>query len=225
MRVYTDVLQVSLKRFGEGRRYQFLNIIVSVLVHENSNFILAAHPYFYPDTEKHTPSFEDLVDSGQYGLNDDWDCLDHPGKIELDLDEYLDDNDNEDGDEDKEDDEDKDEDKDKEDDEDLPDISRGGYFICSPYAEAAHFLVVQKMLSRLNRFEKVYHYIDAAWELYSAALCALTEPVRAGRVEIACFNTTNGSVRKVMSPLISNSIQTMKSGVAGVGFQGYGGAF
>ena len=188
MRVYTDVLQVSLKRFGEGRRYQFLNIIVSVLVHENSNFILAAHPYFYPESEKYTPSFEELVDSGQYGLNDDWDCLDHPGKIELDLDEDLDDNDNEDEDgNEEEEEEEEDKDKDKEDDEDLPDISRGGYFICSPYAEAAHFLVVQKMLSRLNRFEKVYYYIDAARELYSAALCALAEPVRAGRVEIALF--------------------------------------
>ena len=77
-----------------------------------------------------------------------------------------------------------DDEDDDDDDEDLPDISRGGYFICSPYAEAAHFLVVDKML---RRFNSVYYYMDAARELYPAALCALAEPVRADRVEIALF--------------------------------------
>ena len=157
MRVYTDVLQVSLQRLGVGRRYQFLNIIVSVLELEKSTFTLAAHPYFYPETEKDTPSEEDLIDSDQFGFHDDWDCLNHPGKSLLDEDM---------------------------DDTDLPDIGRGGYFICSPYAEAAHFMVVDKML---RRFNKVYYYMDAARDLYPAALCALAEPVRSGRVEIALF--------------------------------------
>ena len=45
-RVYTDVIQVSMRRLGEGPRHQFLNIIVSVLALEKSGFILAAHPAF-----------------------------------------------------------------------------------------------------------------------------------------------------------------------------------
>ena len=177
MRVYTDVLQASLRQQGEGRRYQHLNIIVSVLALETKNFILAAHPYFYPGSKKNTPSWEDHIASGHSGLSglyDDWDCLNHPGKIISDEYEAMD--------EDEDEGEEKDKEKDKDD--DLLDISRGGYFICSPYAEAAHFLVVDKML---RRFKRVYYYMDAALDLYPAALCALAEPVRSGRVEIALF--------------------------------------
>ena len=163
VRVYTDVLQASLQRHGEDHRYKLMNVIVSVLALENSGFILAVHPYFYPDTENEAPPLEDLVDltqkEGLTGLYDDWDCLDHPGKIDWD----ETDNDNLKSD---------------------PDMSRRGYFLCSPYAEAAHFMVVDKML---RRFKKVYYYMDAAQELFRAALCALAGPVRSGRVEIALF--------------------------------------
>lgn len=159
VRVYTDVIQVSMRRLGEGPRHQLLNIIVSVLALEESGFILAAHPVFLP--KENAPEISNLINSTQPeepGLNDDWDCLWHPGQIDLDTindDEVS-----------------------------LPDIGRGGFFIRSPYAEAAHFLVVQKMLSR---FDKVYYYMDAAPDLYPAALCALARPVRTGQVEIALF--------------------------------------
>lgn len=159
VRVYTDVLQVSLSRLGTGSRFQFLNIIVSVLALERSGFILAAHPAFLP--EKFAPPEETLIDSaypGRPALFDDWDSLWHPGQIDWDAPE-------EDGNND-------------------PDISRGGYFVHSPYAEAAHFLVVDKML---RRFKQVFYYMDAARDLYPAALCALAEHIRSGRVEVALF--------------------------------------
>ena len=165
VRVYTDTLIASLKRHGKEHRYQPLNIIVSVLALEDTAFILAAHPCFYPKDDT-VPSLESLIDSvqdeGLAGLYDDWDCLNHPGKIKWATED----------------------DEDEESDGGLPDISRNGYFITSPYAEAAHFLVVDKML---RRFRKVHYYMDAARDLYPAALCALAGSVRSGRVEIALF--------------------------------------
>ena len=158
--VYTDVMQVSLKQYGDGPRHQLLNIIVSVLALKRTSFILAAHPAFIPESE----SIDMLamlsgIEFNRPWYQDPWDCLLHPGQIDRgNLAKALK--------------------------EGLPDIARGGYFIRSPYAEAAHFLVVQKMLSR---FEKVYYYMDAARELFPSALCALAQPVRDGRVEIALF--------------------------------------
>ena len=160
-RVYTDVMQVSLKQFGEGARHQFLNIIVSVLALERSGFILAAHPSFIP--EEYSIKILELLSQVRFyqpGYADEWDCLWHPGKIDArNIADVI-----ESG--------------------ELPDIGRDGFFINSPYAEAAHFLTVQKMLSR---FDKVYYYMDAAQDLYPAALCALADSVRSGQVEIALF--------------------------------------
>ena len=160
VRVYTDVLQLSLKQYGDGPRHQLLNIIVSVLALERSAFILAAHPAFIPENES-TDILGMLsdIEFNRLGYQDPWDCLLHPGHIDIsNLPKALKDG--------------------------LPDIARGGYFIRSPYAEAAHFLVVQKML---RRFDKVHYYMDAARELFPSALCALAQPVRDGRVEIVLF--------------------------------------
>ena len=159
-RVYTDVMQVSLKQYGDGPRHQLLNIIVSVLALERTAFILAAHPAFIPEKES-TDKFDLLpgIEFNRPGYKDPWDCLLHPGQIDIsNTAKALK--------------------------EGLPDIVRGGYFIRSPYAEAAHFLVVQKMLSR---FDKVYYYMDAARELFPSSLCALAQPIRAGRVEVVLF--------------------------------------
>ena len=160
VRVYTDVMQVSLKQYGDGPRHQLLNIIVSVLALERTAFILAAHPAFIPETE--SIALLDMLSGIEFnrpGNQDPWDCLLHPGQIDIgNLPKAMK--------------------------EGLPDLARGGYFVRSPYAEAAHFLVVQKMLCR---FTKVYYYMDAARELFPSALCALAQPVRAGRVEVALF--------------------------------------
>ena len=159
-RVYTDVMQVSLKQYGDGPRHQLLNIIVSVLALERTSFILAAHPAFIPEEE--STDMLGMLSGIQFnrpGYQDPWDCLSHPGQIDIsNIPKALK--------------------------EGLPDIARGGYFIRSPYAEAAHFLVVQKILSR---FDKVYYYMDAARDLFPSALCALAQPVRAGRVEVVLF--------------------------------------
>ncbi len=176
-RVYTDVMQVSLKQFGDGPRYQLLNIIVSVLALERTSFILAAHPAFIPEKES-TDMFGLLhdIEFNRPGYMDPWDCLLHPGQI--DISNIL-----------------------KALGEGLPDVVRGGYFIRSPYAEAAHFLVVQKMLSR---FETVYYYMDAARDLFPSALCALAQPVRDGRVEIVLFQHDKVQVTKASKQSFRN---------------------
>lgn len=57
--VVTDVLKVSLKRYGIGvARTQILNVIVSVLKLEDTWFVLAAHPYYLP--KEKCPALEDL---------------------------------------------------------------------------------------------------------------------------------------------------------------------
>lgn len=182
VRIYTDTMQVSLKRLGVGPRHKFLDIIMSVLALERRGFILAAHPCFLPvaDDAGDTGSmFSTLINARQPGaraFEDDWDFLSHPGKITAD--EINDPT------------------------TPLPDVSRGGYFTSSPYAEAAHFLVVQKMLSR---FDQVYYYMDAARDLYPAALCVLAEPVRAGKAEIALFQHEKKKRREgLVASAISN---------------------
>ncbi len=160
-RVYTDVMQVSLKKYGRGARHEHLNVIISVLAQRQTYFILAVHPFFLPEAyAMDTRQWFRRRQSGQPSYTDDWDCLWRPGQA------------------------------------DTPDIKtamvkgelsgtgKNGLFIRSPYAEAAHFLTVQKML---NRHDKVYYYMDAARDLYSAALCALANEVRTGQVEIALF--------------------------------------
>ena len=164
-RVYTDVMQVSLKQFGDGPRYKYLNIIVSVLDLDGSGFILAAHPTFIPENKFiKAADVISQVEIGKPGHLDNWDCLLHPGKI--DKSEIR-----------------------KQMKEGIPDIHRDGFFVLSPYAEAAHFLTVQKMMSR---FRKVYYYMDSARDLHPAAVCALAAPIRARKVEIALFQHEKG---------------------------------
>ena len=55
-----------------------------------------------------------------------------------------------------------------------------GWFIRSPYAELAHFLVVRKLL---EKFPTVHHYIRSAGELLPAAAIAWRERILAGRPE------------------------------------------
>ena len=87
-----------------------------------------------------------------------WDVLDHLHKIELDgFSVSLD---------------------------SLPDVSRNGLFVHSPYAELAHFLVVDKMLSR---FPRVHFVMDGDKALCAAALTGLRRSVLSGRVEAAIF--------------------------------------
>lgn len=160
VRVYTDVMKVSMVRYGDGPRHQFLDLIVSVLVTEPSPYILAIHPTFIP--EKKSIDVMDILakaDPKRVDYTDEWASLQHPGQLDIgNVREALRDG--------------------------LPDISRGGYFLHTIYAAAAHFLCVQKLLAR---FDKVYYYMDAAKDLHPAALSALVAPIRTGNVEVVLF--------------------------------------
>ena len=164
VRVYTDVLKVSLKANSETQRHTFLNFIVSTIpvrpepTKEESDpretiFILAAHPYFLPGEllpKDDEPMFDADMELPEF--LSEWACLAHAPptnpRMTAEKRKAL-----------------------------MPIVGRGGYFIRSPYAELAHFLVVQKLLSR---FDSIYCYMDSAKELYSAALVAFRDRIRAG---------------------------------------------
>ena len=157
LRIYTDTVQVSMQRAGDGARHQILNIIVTVMASNRRYFVLAAHPAFLP--VKH-PTLDVLIrdDSVPRHLRE-WDALDHgfgstPREGTRNLLVRL------------------------------PNLGCGGYFLNSPYVELAHFLVVAKLLSR---FPKVHLYTDSSKPLYSAALTTFRGEIQSGRVEIALF--------------------------------------
>lgn len=161
IRLYTDVLDVSLqawekgKKGEKGRHHMLLKYIVTAVPVGGTIFILAAHPFFLPDPLCPKDTDRDRDDPKlRMNFEREWDGLLHegiarePGFTS------------------------------KKAKEDYPEIGRGGYFIRSPYAEVAHFLTVQKMLSR---FQTMYCYTDAASKLFTAALVAMRERILAGR--------------------------------------------
>ena len=156
--VYTDVLQVSLNKLGETGRSQLLNVICSVVRLDRTFFVLAAHPYFLPISK--CPTLDDLlIDTLNPTLERHWygvhSIMDpEPFMVEGKPNPAL------------------------------PDAGQPGMFMRSPYAEVAHFLVVQKMLSR---FKRVHLYMDAAPDLHQSALVAMRGGIRAGRIDIAMF--------------------------------------
>ena len=161
-RVYTDVIQVSLQGFGDvKRRHALLDVIVSVTEADGKYFVLAAHPFFLPATR--CPDEACLRDDGTRPVVERrWDCLLHPFRsvgLGMSADERL---------------------------ETLNTEGRGGYFVGSPYAQIAHFLVVRKMLWRQG---VVHCCMDGAKELASSALIAFRDmvadgPHRSSRVEL-----------------------------------------
>ena len=72
---------------------------------------------------------------------------------------------------------------------DLADEGFQGQLVRSPYAEVAHFLVVNRMLARFGRR---YHYMDGSRVLFTAALIAMRNEARSGRVQIASFQYKKG---------------------------------
>ena len=66
----------------------------------------------------------------------------------------------------------------------LADAGHEGYMIRSPYAEVAHFLVVRRML---ERFKKVFFYMDASYDLTQPVMVALHDWVESGRAHVAVF--------------------------------------
>ena len=157
--VQTDVLEASLQRFGEVPRHQTFRWIVSVaeLPDVRSYHILAAHPFFLPTSR--CPDIDETDGDRNLPLwLRRWDAMEHLHQIKLDGFAIPPDG--------------------------LPDVSRNGLFVHSPYAELAHFLVVDGML---RRFPRVHYVMDDDKALCAAALTALRRSVLAGRVEAAAF--------------------------------------
>ena len=158
LKVYTDTFTVSLQKPGVARRYQYLNIITSVVKIEDSYFFLAAHPHFLPD--KLCPDWETLLDEmDKPPYLADWDCLQYSfgSQASVSVETLIN---------------------------SLHDVGRKGYFMKPQYVEAAHFLVVRKMLSR---FPKVHHFMDGSRSQFQAALSVFANDIRRHRVEIALF--------------------------------------
>ncbi len=150
----TDVIDISLKAFREDRRHVFLKVIATTLIADGAIFVLAAHPYHLPTAL--CPDDEALRrDHGRPDFLSDWSCVHHTDTVvpAMTTRESL---------------------------EAVPDLGRGGCFIRSPYAEVAHFLVVQKMLTR---FGTIHNTMDAARDMFSAALVAYRDRILAGRLD------------------------------------------
>ena len=169
-RGYTDVFQLSLNKLGEGpTRSQLVNLIASVVALDRTYFILAAHLCFLPDSK--APSLLELdVDTQTVDpLERRWEglitLLDDGPTIGKDG-ELL---------------------------PTLADAGHPGFLMRSPYAEVAHFLVVQRLLSR---FSRTFHYTDASADLSTSALVAMRDGVRSGRVQIALFQYEQGKKKK-----------------------------
>ena len=196
--VLTDVLQVSLKRFGIGpERTQRLNVIVSVLRLENTWFVLAAHPYYLPKDK--APGLLEIqrdIQPLSRALHRRWAGLHtildkgrlvrtEPGRKLKEKAETAEDGTRGDGDAEDKGEEGKAKKKEPRRRGFVPgraDAGHYGYMVRSPFAEVAHFLVVQRMLSR---FKRVFFYTDAAKDLTSSVLVATRDGVRSGRVQVA----------------------------------------
>ena len=131
-------------------------MIVSTVVAERKIFVLAAHPFFLP---KRLCPNDDAVerDGERPEFQQEWCSVQHwlpPDDPRWSADE-----------------------REKR----RPDTDRGGYFIRPPYAQLAHFLVVQKLL---GRFSDIHCYMDGARDLSKAAMVAFRDRILAGHAAI-----------------------------------------
>ena len=168
VRVYTDVIQLSLNKLGEGpTRSQLVDVIVSAIKTGERVYILAAHACFIPDSKLRMDLHELEADSEiPDPLERRWDAL----ITFLDEGSTLSDDDIDAA-------------------PDLADEGFQGQLVRSPYAEVAHFLVVNRMLARFGRR---YHYMDGSRVLFTSALIAMRNEARSGRVQIASFQYKKG---------------------------------
>ena len=161
LRLFTDVMQVSLRRGGVYARFQNMNVIVTVIRFEKEQtfFVLAAHPCFVG---------LDFVESDARRLLDDecapirerrWHWTAHRHRLEPPR-------------------------KGRPLRDRRPGGGWGGLFIPSPYGELAHFLVVRKLV---RRFPLVHLTMDASKSLWQSALTAFAGPIRENAVEVALF--------------------------------------
>ena len=163
-RVYTDVADITLRRMGDVTSFRFLKVIVSVLAIKKTYYILAVHPYFLP--ARYGPAPEDNYYDPETGWPSDefaqkWACIEHPVHNRF-------------------------EDTSKKTHAGQADVSRfgQGFYVRPAYAEAAHFLVVLKML---QRFERVCFYMDNARDLVPSAMVSMADQILDKKVEVVLF--------------------------------------
>lgn len=159
--VYTDVMQAPLKRMEEGRiKGGQFRVIVSAIRRNLTYYVIAAHPYYLPDSK--CPDLHALEDDKEkpHFLDRRWDAL----KTFLDDEDMLDDEGNPP--------------------QDTVDEGQRGQEIASPYAETAHFLAVDRMLSRYGHR---YYYMDTSRDLYDSAMVAMRDNIRRRRVELVLY--------------------------------------
>ena len=159
LRLFTDVMQVSLRRGGVRARFQNMNVVVTVIRLEGTFFVLAAHPCFAGSPFVESDARRLLDDEKAPVRERRWHWTAHRHRLEpprkgCPLSDRI------------------------------PDVSRNGLFIPSPYGEMAHFLVVRKMV---RRFPLVHLTMDASKALWQSALTAFAGPIRGNRVEVALF--------------------------------------
>ena len=156
-RVYTDVLQVSLQAHRKDRRHTLLDVIVSVMLAERKIYVLAAHPCFLPKPLcPNTPAQKRDEERPMFQRR--WSSVLHadtPINPNLATEEHT---------------------------KRAVDLERDGCFISPPYAQLAHFLVIQKML---GRYRDIHCYMDGARDLSKAALVAFRERIIAGGAVVA----------------------------------------
>ena len=181
-RVYTDVIEASLRRLGDVHRHRRVKIIVSALALEKSYFLLAAHPFFLPrGKEKELAPGNYNIDPAtgrpSVEITRKWHCLEHPMHRTITLGK-------------------------KTTPEDLAakqaDVSRArsGYYIEPAYAELAHFLVVDRMLSRFGRR---FYYMDTSRDLFDSAMVAMRDNICRRRVEVVLYQHETGRRRAPMT--------------------------
>ena len=161
VKVYTDVMEASPHRIGDGPRFKLLNVIVSVvdLRPYRTHFIVAAHPYFLPSSK--SPDLHAVEEDRERTnfLHRRWEGIETIlGAGDLIKDGKIADN--------------------------PPVQGRAGCILKSPYAEVAHSLTVDRMLSG---FPCRHYYMDGAKVQYQSALVAMRQQIRNKSVEIALF--------------------------------------
>ena len=160
-RVYTDAMIVTLRLEGDAKQYRHMKVILSVLLANRTAYVLAAHPYFLPESFAPVADapFDDPIRGGRSKeFADKWACIEHPVHEPFEL-------------------------SPEEAEEKSSDHSRWGegYHLRKGYGEMAHFLVVRKMLQRFNR---VCYYMDSAPEMKAASMVALAPDIQARRAEV-----------------------------------------
>ena len=169
MRLYSDMMEISIFLGGQKKRAVMLPCLVTTTDYNESYFALAFTPMFIPGT---LPK-DDLkkmreVEAHSYECHRAHAHLQWGGtpvnseKTGSELNTSF------------------------------PVLGLGGTYVTSSYGAMAHFLVLRKMLSRIDR---VVHYVDNENVLLAAALTAFSDKIRAGSCEVVSV-TINQHLKK-----------------------------